>query len=126
MLNNHEERDDNFQSLFEELKQELKGYVNSRLRLFQLTSYEKLSISASKIGYGLIVFLIVAIILFFIFLGMAFFLGELLDSLAAGFGIMALLSLVALFVVYLLRRTIKRSILNHTIIFIRKVEANEE
>ncbi|NDV77653.1 SoxR reducing system RseC family protein [Dysgonomonas sp. 511] len=126
MLNNHEERDDNFRSLFEELKQELKGYVNSRLRLFQLTSYEKLSISASKIGYGLIVFLIVAIILFFIFLGMAFFLGELLGSLAAGFGIMALLSLVALFVVYLLRRTIKRSILNHTIIFIRKVEANEE
>jgi len=125
MLNNSE-KDKNLSSLLEDLKPELLSYINRRLRLFKLDAYEKVSISASILGYGLIVFSILLVASFFILLGLAFFLSELLNSQAAGFGIMALASLLSLLIVFLCRRKIKHNILNHTIKIIRKVEANEE
>lgn len=120
------ERDKNLSTVLEDLKLELLSYINRRIRLFKLDAYEKASISSSILGYGLIVFSIILVTLFFILLGLAFFVGELLNSQAAGFGIMALFSLFVLFIVFLCRKKIKRSILNHTIKIIRKVEANEE
>lgn len=123
-MSNNSERDQNLSSLLEDIKLELLSYINKRLRLFKLDAYEKTSISASILGYGLIVSFIVAFTLFFVLLGLAFFVGELLGSLAAGFGIMALFSLFLLLVVFLFRRKIKNSILLGTIKIIRNVEAN--
>lgn len=125
MLNNSE-KEKNLSAWFEDIKPELLSYINRRIRLFKLDAYEKVSISSSILGYGLIVICIILVALFFILLGMAFFVGEMLNSQAAGFGIMALVSLFALLIVFLFRRRIKRSILNSTIRIIRKVEANEE
>ncbi len=124
MSNNSEDK--NLNIALGDIKLELLSYINRRIRFFRLDAYEKLSISASILGYGLIVFCIVAVMLFFILLGIAFFIGELLDSQAAGFGVMALFSLLVLLIVFLLRKKIKKSLLNKTIMFIRKVEANEE
>ncbi|MDH6308428.1 ABC-type multidrug transport system permease subunit [Dysgonomonas sp. PFB1-18] len=124
MSNNSEDK--NLNTALGDIKLELLSYINRRIRFFRLDAYEKLSISASILGYGLIVFCIVAVMLFFILLGIAFFIGELLDSQAAGFGVMALFSLLVLLIVFLLRKKIKKSLLNKTIMFIRKVEANEE
>lgn len=120
------ERSEDLKTLLEDIKLELLSYINRRMRLFKLDAYEKGAISSSILGYGLIVFSIVAIMLFFILLGAAFFIGELLDSQAAGFGILALFSLVVLLIVFFLRKKIKRGILNKTIQFLRKVEANDE
>lgn len=125
MLNNSEE-EKGLNVLIEEIKLELLSYMNRRIRLFKLDAFEKLSISASSLGYGLIILAIVAVILFFVLIGMAFFIGEFFNSLAAGFGIMALFSLLVLLIVVLCRKKIKQSILHNTIIFIRKVEADEE
>lgn len=124
MSNNSEDK--NLNTALGDIKLELLSYINRRIRFFRLDAYEKLSISASILGYGLIVFCIVAVMLFFILLGIAFFIGELLNSQAAGFGVMALFSLLVLLIVFLLRKKIKKSLLNKTIMFIRKVEANEE
>ncbi|MBD8389463.1 NfeD family protein [Dysgonomonas sp. BGC7] len=126
MSNNPDDRDKGLNTLLDEIKQELLSYINRRLRLIKLDSFEKLSISTSILGYGLIVFTIVGTILFFLFIGIAFFIGELLNSLAAGFGIMALFSLLVLLIVFMLRKGIKKSILNNTIKFLRKIDANEE
>jgi len=125
MLNNSSE-EKSLNTLIEEIKLELLSYINRRVRLFKLDAFEKISISASGLGYGLIILVIVAVILFFLLIGMAFFVGELLKSLAAGFGIMALFSLLVLLIVVLCRKKIKRSLLHTTIKFIRKVEADEQ
>jgi small-conductance mechanosensitive channel len=125
MLKNYED-EKSLNTLIEEIKPELLGYINRRVRLFKLDAFEKISISASGLGYILIILLIVAVILFFLLTGMAFFIGELLDSLAAGFGIMALSSLLVLSIVILCRKKIKQSILYSTIRFIRKIEDDEQ
>lgn len=124
MLNNTEISEDSKTPL-EQIKQDLHTYINRRLKLFKLEAYEKGAISSSILGYGLIVVSIIAVILFFSLIGAAFFIGELFDSLAAGFGILALFSLLVLLTVILSRKRIKRGILNKTIQFLRKVEAND-
>jgi hypothetical protein len=124
MLSNSE-NDKSLNTLIEEIKVELLNYINRRVRLFKLDAFEKVSISASGLGYGLIVLAIVAVIMFFVLIGMAFFIGELLSSLAAGFGIMALFSLLVLLIIVLCRKKIKQSILQATIRFIRKVDTDE-
>ncbi|EGK01393.1 MULTISPECIES: phage holin family protein [Dysgonomonas] len=123
---NDQKTDKSLNTLVEEIKLELLSYINKRIRLFKLDAFEKLSISASAVGYGLIVLSIIAVLMFFLLIGLAFFIGELLSSLAAGFGIMALFSLFVLFVVFLFRRKIKESILNATINFFRGMEDNDE
>jgi hypothetical protein len=125
MLNNSE-NEKSLNTLIEEIKLELLSYINGRVRLFKLDAFEKISISVSGLGYALIILAIVAVILFFLLIGMAFFISELLNSLAAGFGIMALSSLLVLLIVVLCRKKIKQSILCSSIRFIRKIEDDEQ
>lgn len=124
MLNNSEQERD-LGTLLEDLKLELLGYVEKRLRLFKLDAFEKGSISASLLGYGLIVIVIIGFILFFLLFGLAFFIGELLGSQAAGFGILALFSLLVLLIVILCGKRLRTYILNKTIIFLQKVDKND-
>lgn len=125
-MSNNSEKDHNLSSLLEDIRLELLSYINKRIRLFKLDSYEKVSISASILGYGLIVASIISFALFFILLGLAFLIGEILGSLAAGFGIIALFSLFLLLVVFLFRGKIKGFILSGTIKIIRKMETDEK
>lgn len=121
---NNTEKDQNLGSLLEDLKQELLNYINKRIHLFRLDAYDKVSMSASILVYGLIVATIVSFVLFFVLLGLAFLIGEILGSLAAGFGVIALLSLLILLVIIIFRRKVKNSILLGTIKIIRNIEAN--
>jgi len=124
MSNNSEDK--NLNTLLNDIKQELLSYINRRLRLLKLESYEKLSKSASYMGYGLIVLVTLSFIIFFVLMGMAFLVGELLGSLAKGFGVMALFSLLILTIVFLIRKSIMKAILYKSINFFRKVESDEE
>ncbi len=125
MSNNPEDK--NLNTLLDDIKQELLSYINRRLKLLKLESYEKLSKSASYMGgYGLIVLVTLSFIIFFVLMGMAFLVGELLGSLAKGFGVMALFSLLILTIVFLLRKPIMKAILYKSINFFRKVESDEE
>lgn len=126
MMSSNTDNDRSLNTLLEDIKLELLSYINKRVRLLKLDTFEKMSISVSVLGYSLIVLLITALILFFVLIGSAFFISELLDSQAAGFGIMALFSLLVLCIVLLCRRSIKRSLLNKTLTFIQKIEANDE
>lgn len=125
MLNNSE-RNESLNTLLAEMKQELLSYINRRMRLIKLDAFEKGGIITSALGYGLIILLIVGIILFFFLIGLAFFLGELLNNTSAGFGILALFSLLVLIIVLLNGKRIKRSLLYKTIAFFRKLDANDE
>lgn len=117
--------DKDLSSLLEDIKLELLGYVNKRIKYLKLDSFEKGSIVASSIGYSLIVAIIAGTIIFFSLLGLAFFLGELLDSQAAGFGVLALFSLLILIVVLICRKRLKSFLLNKTITFLNKLDKNE-
>ena len=64
MLNNTE-RNESLDTLLDQIKQELLSYINRRVRLFKLDTFEKGGIASSILGYGLIVFIIVGVILFF-------------------------------------------------------------
>ncbi|MDR1090911.1 MAG: phage holin family protein [Prevotella sp.] len=123
---NNSEKDHNLSSLLDDTRLELLSYINKRIRLFKLDAYEKASMSASILGYGLIVASIVSFALFFILLGLAFLIGEILGSQAAGFGIIALFSLFLLLVVFIFRGKIKNAILSGTIKIIRKMETDEK
>lgn len=120
------DKNESLQTLLEDIKLELLSYINRRVRLFKLDAFEKGGITASSLGYGLIILIIVGTILFFTLIGLAFFLGELLNSQWAGFGIMALFSLLVLIIVILCGKRIRSSVLNKTIAFFRKLDANEE
>jgi len=125
-MSNNPERNESLNTLLEEIKLELLNYINRRVRLFKLDAFEKGGIASSILGYGLIVFIIVGVMLFFTLIGLAFFLGELLNNQSAGFGIMALFSLLVLIIVFLNGKRIRRSILYKTIAFFRKLDANDE
>lgn len=124
-MQQNKSHDKDLGSLLEEIKQELLIYINKRLRYIKLDSMEKGGILASSLGYSLIVLAILFILLFFILIGAAFFISELLDSHAAGFGIMALLSLIVLTTVILCKNRIKPYILNKAIVFFKKLDKND-
>ncbi|MFV0417389.1 MAG: phage holin family protein [Dysgonomonas sp.] len=125
MLNNSE-RDESLNTLLDQIKKELLCYINRRMRLIKLDAFEKGGIITSALGYGLIVLLIVGILLFFSLIGLAFFIGELLNNTSAGFGILALFSLLVLIIVLLNGKRIKRAVLYRTIAFFRKLDVNDE
>lgn len=124
MLNNSENNKD-LSSLLEGLKIELLDYIEKRFKLFKLECFEKGGIGASVLIYSLITVIILGFISFFFLFGMAFFIGELLGSLAAGFGILTLFSLLVLLIILACGKRIRKFILNKTIIFLTKVDKNE-
>lgn len=124
MLNNSE-KDKDLGSLLEDLKIELLSYIEKRFKLFKLECFEKGGIGISLLTYGLIIVIILGFILFFSLFGLAFFLGELLNSMAAGFGILALFTLFVLLIVIACGERIRTFVLNKAIIFLNKIDKNE-
>lgn len=112
-----------FPYLFQEIKKELIGYLTVKLKLFRLDLYEKTSVTASALFFGLGILLIVFFSLFFIFLALGFWLGELLHSIAAGMGIVALIYLIVLFILLLNRQKIRDKL---TDLFLGELIKNEE
>lgn len=124
MQNKQNEKD--ISVLLEEIKLELLSYVNKRVRLVKLDSFEKGSKITSTLGYGLIVAFVLGAIIFLSLLALGFLLGELLNSLAAGFGILAGFSILVLFVILLCRGRLKLYFMNHTINFLNKLDKDDE
>lgn len=124
MLNNSE-KDKDFSTLLDEVKLDLLSYTNTRIKLFKLDAFEKLGISASAMGYGLIVITLVFTILFFVLIGLAFFIGELLKSLALGFAILAAFSILVLIIILICGKPLKMFLLNKIIVFLQNLDKNE-
>lgn len=125
MTKNNSEYNNDLKSLVEELRIELSDYIKKRARLFKLDAFEKGGIALSRIGYGLIVIVISCGILFFFLFGLAFFLGDLLNNNAAGFGLLLVFCILALLLVMLNAKKIKRALLLKFVEIMRKIDANE-
>lgn len=112
--------------LIEDTKSELFSYVEKTLSSLKLSAYEKSAILGSYITYGLIILLMFFCIFFLLLLALGYLLGEVLDSNAAGFGILILLSVFSLILFVVNGKKFRRYITNLVILLIKKIESNEE
>lgn len=125
---NNEEREQakDFNSLFQELKTDLTCYLNNRLGYFKLSFLERLGQTSSLLALGLIVTFLAFSVFGFALIALGFYLGELLNSYAAGFGVVALCWLGLLLIILLLRNPLKEFFLNRTIRILYKIEKEAE
>lgn len=84
------------------LPAEIRLLIEKRIELYTIEFGDKLSRSASKAIAGLISGLVFTIALIFGLVALSLFIGDLLQSYAAGFGVVTVLLFVLALVVYLL------------------------
>lgn len=125
MENNNEEYQ-NFSELIDESKADLSSYIEKRLTLIKLKAFEKIASASSFIIYGLMMSVFALILFILILVGLGFVIGELLNNYAAGFGVLILITLVALLGLILNAKRIRRAFVNITLRTIKKIEVDED
>lgn len=103
------------EKIFQNLKEDISAYINLKLELLKLNTYEKSGKIISLLSYGLILFFLVVFVILFIFLSLGFFLGDLLDNAAIGFGIISLLYLLLIGITVKKAQWIQTKVLNKVI-----------
>lgn len=103
------------EKIFQNLKEDISAYINLKLELLKLNTYEKSGKIIGLLSYGLILFFLVVFVILFIFLSLGFFLGDLLDNAAIGFGIISLLYLVLIGITVKKAQWIQTKVLNKVI-----------
>ena len=88
------------------LEQSVKEYVNLRVDEYKYKGVENFSIISNKTLVVLVAVMLGAVILQLAGFAVAFMIGELVGSTAAGFGITALLFAIGLVVIYIRRDTL--------------------
>ena len=102
-------------TLFEEMKDDLADYVSNRLRLFKLQTYAKTSKSGASLIYTIVAILLILFALNFVFLTVAIFLGEILESMSLGFAIVALFTIIIVAIIIMTRKSIRRGLTNRIV-----------
>ena len=101
---------------FQDIKSRLKQYLQQRLLLFRMQATEKISRIAATIITTLLLSVIGIFLLIFLSITAGLWFGEMLNSYAAGFGIVALFYLlVFLFVIFFLKKMLQNSFINKLI-----------
>ena len=80
--------------IFRELKKDLSAYVELKLELLKLNTYERTGKVITVLSYGVILLFLAFFAILFIFLALGFFLGDLFGSVGSGFGVVAVLYLL--------------------------------
>lgn len=122
----HKEQAKDFSSLFEEFRADITSYTNKRLNYLKLTALERLSQTSALLAIGLIASFLAFCLFGFTLIALSFYLGEALNSNAAGFGIVALFWLFLLILVFVFYKPIKDFFLNRTIRILYNLEREEE
>ena len=86
--------------IFRELKKDLSAYVELKLELLKLNTYERTGKVIAVLSYGVIL----------LFLG--FFLGDLFGSVGSGFGVVAVLYLLLIGIIVMNKDRISNKVLN--------------
>ena len=91
--------------IFRELKKDLSAYVELKLELLKLNTYERTGKVIAVLSYGVI-------LLFLAFLALGFFLGDLFGSVGSGFGVVAVLYLLLIGIIVMNKDRISNKVLN--------------
>jgi len=105
-------------TLFEEMRDDVSRFITSSLELGKLEVYEKLSLGSSAITYGLIIGGAALFALLFLFVTIALYLGDLLQNLWVGFGIVTGFTLLVLLIMLLAGKPFKKKITNKVVRFL--------
>lgn len=100
----------------EMLYEKAKEYTNTTLELYKLTAVDKAAEVISSLSFRLAFLLIAAFFTLFFNIGLSLYLGELLDSNAAGFFIVSLFYLVFGLLLYIFRQKWIKSPISNLII----------
>ena len=95
---------DDFKSYISELRKELNQYVNLRMELMQLTIYEKSAKVVAAFASSMVMAFLGFFLMLFVFLALANWFGEILGSLAVGYGIVAGFYLIMLLIFMAVRK----------------------
>ena len=99
-------RDYSLSSLISEIKADVRKLINIKIELLKLEVFEKSSIIGSFLIYGLIITNLVFFALLFAFVALGFLIGDWVNSLAGGFGIVSLIYLIIIFIFIVCRKSI--------------------
>ena len=102
-------------TVFRELKEDVSAYVELKLELLKLSTYERTGKVIAVLSYGFNVLFLAFLPIFFIFLAWGFFLGDGLGPSGFGFGIGAVLSLLLFGIIIMNRDRISTKVLNEVI-----------
>ena len=96
-------------TVFRELKEDVSAYVELKLELLKLSTYERTGKVIAVLSYGLILLFLAFFAILFIFLG------DWLGSSGFGFGIVAVLYLLLIGIIIMNRDRISTKVLNEVI-----------
>ena len=100
------------QKKFRELKKDLSAYVELKLELLKLNTYERTGKVIAVLSYGVILLFLAFFAILFIFLALGFFLGDLFGSVGSGFGVVAVLYLLLIGIIVMNKDRISNKVLN--------------
>lgn len=112
-------------TLFEEMRDDVSHFITSTLELGKLEAYEKISLSASAIIYGLALGVTSLFALLFILVTAALYLGELLQSPWMGFGIVAAFTILVTLIILFIGKPFKKKITSRVIRFLMESDDND-
>jgi hypothetical protein len=102
-------------TFFQELKRDLTLFAALKTELFRLGAYERTAKVVAVLSYSLILLILTFFFSLFLFIALAFLLGDLLHSMSAGFAIVATLYLLITGGVVINRERLRTAILNTVI-----------
>ena len=100
---------------FAELKEDISTYVELRLELLKLNTYERVAKTMAVFSYGIVLVLLAFFAILFLFLALGFFLGELLGSMALGFVLVVGMYLLLFGITMFFKRKITSKVMNEII-----------
>ena len=103
------------EKIIHELKEDVSAFVELKLELLKLNTYERTGKVIAVLSYGLVLLFLAFFAILFIFLALGFFLGEWIGVTGAGFGLVAVLYLLLMWLIVRNREIITTKVLNEVI-----------
>ena len=109
--------------IFRELKEDVSAYVELKLELLKLSTYERSGQLIAVLSYGLILLFLAFFAILFIFLALGFFMGDIFGSMGTGFAFVAVLYLLLIGLIIMNKGRICNTVLN---VVIAALNGNDE
>ena len=109
--------------IFRELKEDVSTYVELKLELLKLSTYERSGQLIAVLSYGLILLFLAFFAILFIFLALGFFMGDVFGSMGTGFAFVAVLYLLLIGLIIMNKQRICNTVLN---VVIAALNGNDE
>jgi uncharacterized membrane protein YdjX (TVP38/TMEM64 family) len=119
-------REQTIGSFLREFRKEAAAYLEARIELTRLATYEQTANLASATIFLVVLAAILSIIILLLSVSLSYFLGKLIGEIYLGFASVAGIYLLLLFVLYLFRNPIKERIHSATLEILLKADEKKK